>query len=325
MLKISWIDKGKCEVTNKIFETLIVLPWDFCKITDEGFLGYANNKVEYFSNDAKSYWSRNYLLHHDIDYKDSVFTFPEKLVIRQNDKFVKIDNVVQLHKSGKLVFTWSANSKLKEIEAVFKKNINLRLVPSEGYYEYTYINGAAKIGEIEKHKNSNIFKSENIIVSLNLIGFVVIDTSTNTIVWNYDYSDLGKGQVHSPRFLPNGNIIFLLNESLEVGFSKIIELDPVSKKVVWSFQKNIPFEFYNEQFGSVLPTGANSFLVTHNTKGSKAFKINKVDKNVLWDWSSPNTAPAIYRMEEVPSDHVIRKPFYSFFRNSQADDTFEYF
>ncbi len=321
LLKISWIDSGNCEILRDNFQTIFVLPWDFCKITDSGFLGYSNNRVEYFSNDNKYSWNYTFLLHHDIDYNASIFTFPEKRIVSRAGKLIKIDNVIQIHKNGEILYHWSSNKHLREVEDIFKKKIKLHFVPTEKYYEYTYINGASRVGSVDKYKNSMIFKPDNILISLNMIGFIIIDPTTDTIVWKYDYSKLGSGQIHSPRFLQNGHILFFLNESKHEGFSKIIEMDPLTNAVVWSYRKEQPFVLYNKQFGSVIPVNDNTFLVTHTSHGGQAFELDRLTNTILWEWKSEKIGKLdrlVYRIEKVPRDYIMNKPFFSIYKTPDS-------
>lgn len=315
-LKNSWLDGNGCEILDSNFQAIYTFPWDFCIITPEGFLGHKNKAIDYFSYDNKHTWSHDLYLHHDIDYKSEIFTFPDKIVIKENGQSIKVDRISQIHQTGKILFQWSANDHLTEIENLFTKKLKLRYILSEDYFEYTYINSVAQIGQNDRASSSHIFQPNHILISLNLLGLIILDPLSNRIVWSYDYAKIGHGQIHSARVLKNGNILFFLNESLKDGFSQIVELNPLNKNIVWSFRYEKPFSFFTKQFGSVIPSNDTVFLVTHTTSGSAAFEVNKMTNTLLWEkkW---DTTDLIYRVGKIPSHYIHNKPFYKIFKNPE--------
>lgn len=94
----------------------------------------------------------------------------------------------------------------------------------------------------------------------------------------------------------------------------MVELDPVTKKIIWTFGDNEGDEhFYSYHRGSAqeLPNG-NILINTYGHNESRAFEIAKSNKEIVWNsWYGILTAALrkkamyraqVYRMERYPSE-----------------------
>jgi hypothetical protein len=114
----------------------------------------------------------------------------------------------------------------------------------------------------------------------------IIDKATNTLVWRFGHPETS-GQHHA-RWLPNGNIQIFDNGIRREGlpFSRVIEVDPGTSKIVWQFQTNPPFAFFSPNVSSAerLPNG-NS-LVCEGLSG-RIFEIT-LRGDIVWEWHNPS-------------------------------------
>jgi len=160
-------------------------------------------------------------------------------------------------------------------------------------------------------KKSPAFKKGNVLISIrNLNTVCIVDLELGKVVWAL--TDLWKYQ-HQPTILENGNmLVFDNNPTLEdikairnfkyflkdykslpdtvkgSAFSRVIEINPFSKKVVWEYRGEKNFPFYSFVLGSAqrLPNG--NTLITESVAG-RAFEVTK-EKEIVWEFINPHTA-----------------------------------
>jgi len=121
----------------------------------------------------------------------------------------------------------------------------------DGVFDWAHNNTCSVIGKNEAASKDARFRPGNILFSycnLNTIG--VIDKESGRIVWAWG-SGILDGQ-HNPRMMENGHIL-LFDNGTERGYSRVIELDPLSKQIVWEYNDD---ESDNPQFHSRYLSGA---------------------------------------------------------------------
>lgn len=114
--------------------------------------------------------------------------------------------------------------------------------------EWTHGNGIAEL------------PNGDIVVSFRTISTVIIvERKTGTIVWKLGAPPLC-GQ-HAPTPLPNGNILLFDNGPHRLDhplpFSRVIEIEPATKEIVWKYQEGIEIDFFSPRISNAqrLPNG----------------------------------------------------------------------
>jgi hypothetical protein len=128
----------------------------------------------------------------------------------------------------------------------------------------------------------------------------VVDTRKEELVWSWGPGDLSKQ--HHPMLLKNGNIL-VFDNGFDSGFSRIVELDPVTKKMMWEYKSDPPEQFFSDTRGSSqrLPNG--NTLITESNKG-RVFEITG-EGRVVWEFYTPEIKlgtkkrAIIYRMMRI--------------------------
>jgi hypothetical protein len=144
------------------------------------------------------------------------------------------------------------------------------------------------------HGNS-VFEQPDgdLLVSFRNISTVIrIDRRTGNIAWKLGAPPLA-GQ-HAPHLLPNGHILIFdngphrLDESFP--FSRVIEVDPATKDIVWKYQEPRPFNFYSPRISNAqrLPNG--NTLVNEGVFG-RFFEVTPAG-DVVWEFVNPHFGPA---------------------------------
>lgn len=137
----------------------------------------------------------------------------------------------------------------------------------------------------------------------------VIGPDESSLLWHWGPGNLQKP--HHPTLLDNGNILIYDNGDLRP-CSRIIELDPVARKIVWQYQADPPERFFSATRGSNqrLPNG--NTLITETTKG-RIFEVTP-DGRTVWEFFNPNITDddppqreVIYRALRItnPPDYPI--------------------
>jgi hypothetical protein len=92
---------------------------------------------------------------------------------------------------------------------------------------------------------------------------------------------------HQPTVLDNGNILLLDNKGAPVktGRSRVIELDPVTQKLVWGYAGTVADRFQTDTCGSCqrLPNG--NTLITESDNG-RAIEVTR-QRRVVWEFLNP--------------------------------------
>jgi hypothetical protein len=160
-----------------------------------------------------------------------------------------------------------------------------------------------------------ICKKGDLLICIRELDLVaILDFETEECLWSWGPGELSRP--HHPTLLPNGNIQIFDNGRIR-GYSRIIELEPVSKKIVWQYKANPPQRFYTAIRGSSqrLPNG--NILITETDKGH-VFEITRAGR-IVWEFYNPyvdlrrKKRGIIYRMPRItepqkyPCLNMLRK------------------
>ena len=149
---------------------------------------------------------------------------------------------------------------------------------------------------------SPAFRKGNVLISiLKLNTIAVIDIETEKVVWAL----AGRWRMqHQPTVLENGRML-LFNNVAGDEVSEVIEFDPFTQEVHWSYGGDPSTPFYSMNSGSNqrLPNG--NTLITESAN-SRAFEVTP-DKTIVWEFISPYRA---YRDQSLISSipEVVRLP-----------------
>lgn len=134
------------------------------------------------------------------------------------------------------------------------------------------------------HK-SDALRAGNVLVSIRHINaIVVIDMEAEKVVWAM--TQLWHRQ-HQPTVLDNGNILLFDNNGNR-GKSQVLEFDPITQDLAWSYQADSPEGFYAQVCGSNdrLPNG--NTIITESTTG-RVFEVTP-EKQIVWEFFNEHRA-----------------------------------
>ena len=157
------------------------------------------------------------------------------------------------------------------------------------------------------------FKAGDIMLSLrNNNTILVADGETRRIKWTMTGPFLYQ---HDPDFMPNGHILLFDNRrtgrTARLGYSRIIEIDPNTREIVWSYQGTKEEPFYTEIRGNqqLLPNG--NVLVVEAQRG-RVFEVARGSPNrIVWEYVNliqDGYVGLVTAAERVPSEQLTFLP-----------------
>lgn len=147
---------------------------------------------------------------------------------------------------------------------------------------------------------SPLFARGNLLLSLRNMNLVVIlDALTREVVWAWGPNNLLFQ--HQPTLLENGRLLIFDNG---VEQSRVLDLDPLSQRVVWSYTAE---DFFSRTRGSVQRLANGNTLITESASGY-VFEVTEEGERV-WTFASPHFTEdgkraSIWRMTRYRPDEL---------------------
>lgn len=183
------------------------------------------------------------------------------------------DRLFEIDRDGKQVWEWVAYEHLDpEIDA---------LCPLEVRYVWPYINSVW------------VCRDGNVLVSCRNTNEVIkIDKASGKVIWRWGKDELG--HQHDCRELDNGNILIFDNgahrPTLEPSYSRSIEVNPKTNRIVWQYVADPLSDFYSAICGGSerLPNG--NTIICESTSG-RMFEVTN-EGELVWEYINPLAGPA---------------------------------
>lgn len=145
------------------------------------------------------------------------------------------------------------------------------------------------------------FVEGRVLISMRTLSVIaVMDLESESIVWAL--SGLWREQ-HQPRQLPNGRILIFDNKGGDEA-SRVLEIDPVTQMVEWSYEGTKERPFYTEMCGANQRLANGNTLITESDYG-RAFEVTP-EGEIVWEYVVPDRAgkrnhliATLFEMERV--------------------------
>jgi hypothetical protein len=111
----------------------------------------------------------------------------------------------------------------------------------------------------------------------------LVEWSSKKLLWAW-----GQGEISGPHdatMLPNGNILAFDN-GLGREWSRVVEVDPVERRIVWEYRAPDPEAFYSAARGANQRLRNGNTLITESDRG-RAFEVTP-DGDIVWEFLNPN-------------------------------------
>jgi hypothetical protein len=154
----------------------------------------------------------------------------------------------------------------------------------------------------------------NILLSFrNVSTVIMINRSTGEVYWRLGAPPLS-GQ-HAPYILANGHILLFdngphrLDESFP--FSRVLEIDPATKSIVWKFQEAIPSNFFSPRISNARRLRNGNTLINEGLFG-RFFEVTP-EGDVVWEYVNPHFGGppkaqnnAVFRAYRYAAEEIAR-------------------
>jgi outer membrane protein assembly factor BamB len=114
---------------------------------------------------------------------------------------------------------------------------------------------------------------------------MIVDRTSGRPRW--EKRDDRWGQQHDCEMLPNGNILFFANgqDTGALPFSRVIELDPKTGDIVWSYQGNPSWTFFSPHISGAQRLVSGNTLICEGQWG-RIFEVTP-GGDIVWEYINP--------------------------------------
>jgi hypothetical protein len=129
------------------------------------------------------------------------------------------------------------------------------------------------------------FREGNVLISMRTQSIIaVLDMDSEEIVWVA--SDLWLAQ-HDPKVLDNGNILVFDNKGAK-GESRLVEFDPATREVVWTYEGDRSNSFFTQMCGANHRLANGNTIATESDFG-RAIEVTP-EGEIVWEFVNPHRA-----------------------------------
>lgn len=302
---ILWMGKSNCKIIDYSGQTLFSIPGNMAGILNRqaSFVSHADGHIVMFDKNLDIIWEFKKNIHHELTVTandDILFLSGETHQINNRD--LRFDNIECYNSRGEKKFNWNMFDHRRYLIEYIMKDTNIfryairgssdpdsvlySITPHFNKPELFHTNAIIELPENALEKKDSIFRKGNLLVSFccfndSLGSFIAIISPSNfQILWYYVQQD--RKMMHTPSMLPNGNILLYMNTSNnKKDMSFIDEINPMTKKVVWSYTEDFPDAVRRNINGSCqrLPNG-NTLI--SNVSGY-IYEVTP-EKEIVWQY-----------------------------------------
>ncbi len=184
------------------------------------------------------------------------------------DEVMYGDVIREVNRNGNVVWEWKAVDNLNPED--------FPIHPGFGRYHWPLVNGLG------------VMADGTVLMSLRTTaGIVGVDKASGKVKLHVPPSVVS--HQHAPVPLANGNILAFDNgnfrEGSHVAFSRVVEIDPSSNEVVWSYADEMVNAFYTAFMGNAQRLWNGNTHITESATG-RLFEVN-TEGEVVWEFVMP--------------------------------------
>ncbi|MCC7140817.1 MAG: aryl-sulfate sulfotransferase [Candidatus Eisenbacteria bacterium] len=258
---------------------------------DDARVGIPDDKrfVAKYDWDGRLLWKRYLRAHHDIEQTPSgmllVLTFERKQLRKYHRKVDTRDDLLTLlDQNGAVVDSVS-------LLEVFSRSPGVEMaaagVNSHGvrpWLDLFHANSVEWMYQPELAARDPRYGPDNVLVCMRHQNRVaIINWPERRIVWTW-----GPGELlgpHDAQVLANGNVL-IFDNGLGRRWSRAVEVDPTSDRIVWEYRAPEPTDFYTLSKGSCQRL-ANGNTLLANSDNGKAFEVTPAG-TIVWSFATPH-------------------------------------
>ena len=285
--------------------------------------------------DSNPVWRHRMEVHHDVmPLADGTFYTIIRDIREHRGLQVRFPAIVRLSADGLEIDRWSTYEHWEEMGAMLDRRSFLdtvldSLIATDNaaladenlhkrrslrkyargnrVYDYFHLNTISLLPETPLAGDPR-FRPGNLLVCFrNVNQIAILDGDSKEMLWAW-----GEGELewpHHPTMLADGSIL-VFDNGVERKSSRVLEIDPETRRIEWQYFGDPPGTFYTYEKGSAqrLPNG--NTLISEGNEG-RAFEVTRTGE-IVWEWLNPEIGKRrrvqIYRMERLLSETVEALP-----------------
>lgn len=269
--------------------------------------------------DGDVVWEVEVPVHHDVATAPDGSVWAPFIDSRRSylGRRVKFDGLLQVDTRGRRLRTWSTFEHLEELQRYHAPSaLDAPATAEEAAepepaerkrWDYYHLNTVEVLPETSLGSKDPRFRAGNLLVCLRNANLVLIlDRDDSSVVWDWGTGTLDAP--HMPTLLANGHIL-VFDNGYRRGFSRILEIDPPSGEIVWSYEATPRTDFFTARRGSSQRLANGNTLICEAERG-RAFEVTR-SGDIVWEFWNPEIRDGkrkrIYRFTRVPPEAV--EPF----------------
>lgn len=156
-----------------------------------------------------------------------------------------------------------------------------------------------------------LYAAGNLLVTLRQQDTIAMfDLAQAEVIWAW-----GQGEIigpHDAKVLENGHILLFDNRSRtgepeeSNGWSRVLEVDPLSEEIVWEYRADPPAEFFSATRGTVERLDSGNTLICSSNQG-RVFEVTS-EGEVVWEYRTPHMDDegkrAVLRADHYPRSFI---------------------
>ncbi len=262
-------------------------------------------RIGILDNESNKLWEERLGAHHDADIKEgNLITFITNTnyskVLQRNisDELITTLNI----SNGEIINQFSLEKAINKKYNLTKKVEEEHQTQLGRFYSTPTTHNifhANSIKTLRKDYNE-IFTKGRVLISIrNINSIALLDLEEETVVWMWGSEVLD--YPHHPTPTKEGNILIYDNGLINRDYTRIIEVDPISEEIVWSFNFDGEVEFHSNIMGSVQELPNNNILILESITG----RVIEVDRkgNILYEKKYEEPI-SIYRCEKFTRECI---------------------
>ena len=202
------------------------------------------------------------------------------------------DYLVEMTTGGRVVWEWRSWEYLDPASD--------RITLQDRRHEWTHGNAVAEMPD------------GGIVLSFRDISTVaIVDRRSGRMTWKLGPPALA--QQHAPTPLANGHLLIFDNGTHRIDHpvphSRVIEVDPATKQIVWSYQERRALDFFSPYISNAQRLGNGNTLICEGNFG-RLFEVTP-EGLVVWEYVNPYFAPPAGQPGAPAQNSVFRAYRYS--------------
>jgi len=266
-----------------------------------------------FEIDARSQvvWTRQgAFFHHDfhVDVEGNLFAI-ERIVSRvpgiARVRKVWNDHIIKMAPDGRRLFDFASSDLVEQNPELAEIQRRQELPPLDMEVDAFHTNTIWTFAADVVRDGATIFHAGDVMVCWrNLDTVAVIDPVEERVRWHWGAGELDRP--HHPTLLDNGNLLVFDNGKARRGWSRVVEVDPVSGEIVWEYRGEPLDSFYSSSRGAAqrLPNG--NTLITDSMTG-RVLEVTPAGETV-WEYFESRTRKRYLRVERATIYRMMRLP-----------------